>query len=120
MRPGGRFITQQVGGESERDLNRLLDAPPEIDYGDWTLSRAREELTSAGFTLLDEREAFPINRCYDIGALIFYLHATPWHVAGFNVEAFRPKLRALHGRMMRDGFIDLRGHRFLLVAQAPG
>jgi SAM-dependent methyltransferase len=120
LRPGGRFITQQVGGESERDLNRLLDTPPEIDYSDWTLPRAREELTSAGFTLLDAREAFPINRCYDIGALIFYLNATPWHVAGFSVEAFRPKLRELHDRIMREGFIDLRSHRFLLVAEAPG
>jgi hypothetical protein len=69
--------------------------------------------------LLDAREAFPINRCYDIGALIFYLRATPWHVAGFSANRFRPQLRALHDRIIREGFINLRSHRFLLVARAP-
>ena len=117
--PGGRFITQQVGGRNNRELNDWLAAPPETDYGFWTLDFARDQLETAGFTIVDAREAFVAERCYDIGALVFYLNAVPWQVNGFSVERFRPLLRELHERISRGGFLDLTCHRFLLVAETP-
>jgi SAM-dependent methyltransferase len=119
LKPGGRFITQQVGGRNDLDLNDFLETGPEIDYSDWTLERAARGLTDAGFRIIDQRESFPATRFYDIGALIFYLHATPWHIKGFSVETFRAKLFEIHLLIEAQGWLEVGGHRFLIEAVKP-
>lgn len=117
LKPGGRFITQQVGGRNDREINDWLGAPPETDYGYWTLDFARDQLESAGFAIVDAREALVATRCYDIGALVFYLNAVSWQVGSFSVERFRLQLHALHERISREGFLDLACDRFLLAGE---
>jgi len=117
LKPGGRFITQQVGGQNDRDLNDLFETGPEIDYSDLTLERSVADLERAGFEVLDQREAFPATRFFDVGALVFYLRATPWQIAGFNPEAFRGKLFELHLLIESQGWLEVGNHRFLIEAQ---
>lgn len=119
LRPGGTFITQQVGGEDDLDLNRLLGADAEHPYAHWTAAYAARELRTAGFEVLDQREAFPFTRFYDIGAIVYYLKAVPWQIPDFSVERYRDQLRALHERITREGYVDIRNHRFLLIARKP-
>ena len=46
LKPGQQFITQQIGGETNKEFHTLLDAPPYL-YADWTLKRAVSELAQA-------------------------------------------------------------------------
>ena len=48
LHPGGRFVTQQVGGQNNTDLNALLGAP-EVGDSYWDLAHARHPLEDAGF-----------------------------------------------------------------------
>jgi SAM-dependent methyltransferase len=119
LRPGGTFITQQVGGQNDADLNELLGTPPADDYSDWTLDRAMDDLASAGMIVVDGQEAFPPTRFYDIGALIFYLKAVPWQIENFSVEKHRVQLYDIHMLIEQQGWLEVGGHRFLIRAECP-
>jgi SAM-dependent methyltransferase len=117
LKPGGRFITQQVGGGEYPPLRVLLgDATPN-EYAHWTREYAVHELLNAGLTVTASAEAFPMARCYDVGALIYYLFAIPWDVPDFSVERHRDALFAVHQRIQHDGYIAVEGHRFIIQAQ---
>lgn len=118
--PGGMFVTQQVNGDNDLDLNRLLAAPPpELDVDDWRLPTARAQLEAAGFRIVRAEEAEPTLRFLDVGALVFHLTAIPWQIPNFDVERYFPQLRALHQRCRAGEPITSRNGRFLLVAQTP-
>jgi SAM-dependent methyltransferase len=119
LKPGGRFITQQVGGRNNRDLNDLFETAPGIDDLSWTLERASQEAIEAGFQIVDRREAFPAARFYDVGALVFYLRAISWQMAGFSVEAYRGKLFEIHLLIESQGWLETSEHRFLMEAEKP-
>jgi SAM-dependent methyltransferase len=119
LKRGGLFITQQVGGEDDLDLNRLLGADDSHPYAHWTMGYAARELEQHGWEVVDQRETFTFTRYFDVGAIIYYLQAAPWQIEGFSVEAYRDALWAVHRRIGRDGYVDVRNHRFLLSARKP-
>ncbi len=49
LRPGGYFLTQQVGGSNDQELNEALSAPLNDDYRHWNLEYAVNELQTSGF-----------------------------------------------------------------------
>lgn len=68
LHPGGRFITQQVGGENDTDLNKLLAAPnPDFGMSYWDLEYARTALKEAGFKVTEAAEEFPFTHFTDVG-----------------------------------------------------
>jgi hypothetical protein len=69
--------------------------------------------------VVDSREAFPATHFYDVGALIFYLKATPWQIADFSVERFRVQLYDIHLLIESQGWLEVGGHRFLIQAERP-
>jgi len=119
LKPGGRFITQQVGGRNNRYLNDLFETGPAFDSSSWTLERAAQEVLQAGFQIVDQREAFPASRFYDVGALVFYLRAISWQIKGFSVEAFRSKLFEIHLLIESQGWLEVGEHRFFIEAVKP-
>lgn len=121
LKHDGVFITQQVGGKDNLDLNKALGAPEDFGYLHWNLEYAVENLKRAGFLIIEAKEDFPLNRFYDLGALLYYLKAVPWQIEGFNISRFKKELSLLHRKMGENGFIDFTGHRFLIEAQKkPG
>ncbi|WP_077308405.1 class I SAM-dependent methyltransferase [Terribacillus halophilus] len=115
VRPGGIFLTQQVGGTDCTALNELLGAPVNTTYQNWKLQTAAEELEDQ-LVLLEQKEAFPSMRFYDVGAVVFYLKAIPWQIPHFTIEAYRDCLVELHHFIEKKGFLDVKQHRFLLAA----
>ncbi len=83
LNPGGGFVTQQVGGTNDWGLNEMLGAEPNRQWEDWTLDSAVRDLEKAGFEIEVGKEAFPITRIFDIGALIYQLKAIPWQIPRF-------------------------------------
>jgi hypothetical protein len=116
LQPGGAFMTQQVGGEHDQELNRLLGAPRATYSPRWNLAFAVEQLQEAGFQIVDQREEYPETEYFDIGAIVYYLEAVPWQVPGFTVDAYRTRLAALHERITAQGSLSVPGHFFYLEA----
>ena len=120
LRPGGHFITQQVGGDDDRELNALLRAPnPTHEYGFWNLDYARPPLETTGFCITLAEEAHIPARFTDVGAIVFYLKITPWQIPDFAIDRYLEPLRALHRQCQQDGAIVVHSHRFIIAAEKP-
>jgi SAM-dependent methyltransferase len=112
LRPGSIFLTQQVGGRDNIELNEALQDAVNLSYGDWNLATAAAQLRHAGLEVVDEREAISPGFFADIGAVVMYLRIAPWQIDGFDVAADRDRLLALHRRMQSTSI-----HRFLVAAR---
>lgn len=117
LKPNGLFITQQVGGKNNFQLNVLLQEKPEFQYSYWTLDWATKRLMDAGFQILDKKEAFPDTIVTDIGALVFHLKIISWQVADFSVEKYRDKLIQIHNTIQEKGELKIKSHRCLIIAK---
>jgi SAM-dependent methyltransferase len=118
LKPGGIFLTQQVGGDNDIDINRALSAPMP-PYMDWNLTTAVSALEKAGFILINQREHYYLERYHDTGALLYYLKAIPWQVDDFAIDKYYDKLVAIHNEIREEGFFSTRTHRFLIQAVKP-
>jgi len=117
LKPGGRFITQQVGGLDQVLLNQALeDVISYVYYDEFGLERMQQEFEDAGFHILDLREEFPETRYTDIGAVVFYLKVISWQVPDFSVEKYYDRLAAIHNCIEANGFFPSQSHRLLLQA----
>jgi hypothetical protein len=117
LTPTGLFVTQQVGGRDESELLAWFDRPYEPGP-EWNLEFARGQLEAAGFAVVDGEESFPRRTFSDVGALTYYLLATPWRVQGFDVEADRDHLERLHTRISQSQApLSMTSHRFWLAAR---
>lgn len=117
LKPGGYFITQQVGGDNDNDLNRLLGAPTNDEYAHWNLIYALDELRGAGLVIVDDAEADIFTRFYDLGSVTYYLQAVPWQIADFSTERYHSQLFELHLKIWEQGPLDIPGSRFFIVAR---
>ncbi len=117
MKPGARLITQQVGGTDCTDINDALGAPHNDEFGHWTLAFAAEQLQKQGFRIVCKKEQFPIQRFYDIGALLYYLKAIEWQIPGFEPAHYMEQIYSIHLHMASHGYFDVRQDRFLLIAE---
>jgi SAM-dependent methyltransferase len=116
LKPGCQFVTQQVGGSNNNDLNLLFNAPL-YQYEAWQLDYAVQELQDVGWHIVAQKEDHPITRFFDIGAIIYYLKAIPWQVANFSVEKYFDRLVEIHNRIQQEDYLDVHSHRFLIVAR---
>ena len=116
LRPGGRFLTQQVGGQNNFRLNELFQEKPFFVYHYWTLAYALEGLLQAGFDIITQAEEFPPARFCDIGALVYYLKVISWQVMEFDIVKDYPRLRQVHALIQAGGGLTTREHRFIIEA----
>lgn len=117
LKPGGLFITEQVGARNNMQLSRRLipDYSPEFPLHD--LSHECERFIRAGFRVIDRVEAFPKLRFFDIGALVYYAGIIEWEFPGFSVDRCAKELLSLQKELQENGFIPSLQHRFLIVAK---
>jgi len=119
LKPGGAFLTQQVGGQDCRMVNECLQETVELPYAHWTLDFAVDELVRAGFRIVRQEEEFPETVFADIGAVLHFLKVTPWQIEGFSPACYESDLRALHDRIVIDGPFAVKSHRFFIEAHRP-
>lgn len=96
LKPGGVFLSQQVGGDNLADLTAAFGA--DLPYPDNTLDRVAQAFTALGFKVR-RAEAWrgPVTFA-DVGAVIYFLKAIPWVVSGFDLERHLEPLLALQAR----------------------
>ncbi|MED4051662.1 methyltransferase domain-containing protein [Priestia megaterium] len=114
----GTFFTQQVGGLDCSRINESIGVPINKEFCNWNLKKAIEELKQSSFNIISFKEEFPVQRFYDIGALVFYLKAIPWQVPNFDIETHIEGLYNIHGIIQSKGFFDVKQHRFIIKTKA--
>jgi len=82
----GLFITQQVGSQTNQRLHELLGDATRADYRG--MATAVRDLEATGFRIIEQREAFPITRFYDVGTIVYYLKAVSWEIPDFSVDQY--------------------------------
>lgn len=117
LKPGKRFITQQVGGRNCIRLNELLQNKVHFQYSYWMLDLAVGQLEEAGLRIIDQREEFPPLEFFDIGAVVYYLKAVSWQVSDFTPEKYYDKLGVIHNLIQETGRLVVTEHRFYIEAQ---
>ena len=117
LRPGGLFVTQQVGAENDRELVELLCGKTELPFPEQYAEKAAEAFQKAGFAILRREECFCPIRFYDVGALVWFARILPWEFPGFSVDTHLENLIKAQQLLDEKGCIPGSIHRFLLVAQ---
>lgn len=120
LKPGGIFVTQQVGAENDRDLVELLmSGSVPIPFSEQYLSITEEKFRQAGFEILEQGECYRPLRFYDTGALVWFARILPWEFPGFCVDDCMDRLMAVQQQMEVQGYVEGHIHRFMLVACKP-
>jgi SAM-dependent methyltransferase len=118
LQPGGVFITQQVGDRNDIGIRELLGAPNADVHVEWAdLAEAVANLEAAGFQVVKQLEDIYPQRFYDVGAIVYQLKAIPWQIPDFSVEVYFDRLKTIHEKIQRDGYVDVDEHRFFIVVE---
>ncbi|MEU5962575.1 class I SAM-dependent methyltransferase [Micromonospora parva] len=118
LRPGGTFLSQQIGAGTMRELSEAMlgPLPPPTQRHPEQAAAAAE---AAGLRVVDLRRATLRATFADIGAVVWFLRKVIWTVPGFTVERYRAPLANLHRRIVDEGPFVAHAHRFLIEATRP-
>ena len=114
LKPGGVFLTQQVGGDNLADLTAAFGA--NLAYPDNTFARVRADLVALGFEIRRGEEWRGPVTFLDVAALVYFLRAVPWVVQGFDVERHLGALETLQATLQGGQPLRFTYTRFLIEA----
>lgn len=119
LRPGGTFLTQQVGGDDAAELHVLFGAP--FAYPEVLLPQVASSVAAAGLVVEESASWAGRARFDDVGALVRYLRIVPWDVPDdFGVDRYARVLLDLHRRGPARGEpVLITPTRFWLRARKP-
>lgn len=117
LKPGGIFVTQQVGAENDRELVELLCGKRELPFPEQYLQITAQKFRNAGFEILEGQEAFRPIQFFDVGALVWFARIIEWEFPDFSVDSCLDQLLNAQKILEKNGCIQGRIHRFLLAAQ---
>ena len=116
LKHGGLFITQQVGGLNDCNINLAFKAfPPK--YIEWELFNASKALEKHEFIIEKKQESFGYTRFFDTKSLVYYLKCIPWQIEGFSVQNYSEQLLSIYEYIKENEFFDLIKQRFLIIAR---
>ena len=90
LAPGGTFLTQQVHGLWAQNLLAIFDAQPQWPFA--TAAYCAPRIEDAGLTIQAAREWSGNLTFEDVGAIVYYLRASPWLVRSFSMELHLERL----------------------------
>lgn len=118
LEPGGRYLSQQVGPHSLRELSEFLMGPlPATSRRE--PETARRDAEVAGLIVDDLRSERTPVVFYDIGAVVYFLRIVVWTVPDFSVDRYRTQLLQLHDHIRTTGAFETTSSRFLIDARRP-
>jgi len=118
LRPGGTYLSQQVGPGSVRELTDFLMGPKPPSTRRHP-ERVAEAASAAGLEVVDLRTATLRMEFFDIAAVVHFLRKVIWIVPGFTVERYRTRLGDLHRHIEAVGAFVAHAERFLIEARRP-
>ncbi|MEV7287196.1 methyltransferase domain-containing protein [Streptomyces sp. NPDC093252] len=118
LAPGGTYFAQHVGPASVFELVEYFLGPqPEAVRSARRPDRERADAEAAGLEIVALRAERLRMEFHDIAAVVHFLRKVVWMVPGFTVEAYEPRLRALHERIRSDGPFVAHSTRHLFEAR---
>jgi SAM-dependent methyltransferase len=117
LRPGGTFLTQQVGGHNLWDLAEEFDAT--LPYKKMTFDYWQHEIQDAGLVIKQAKEWQGMMEFMDVGALAYFIKAVPWQVPGFDIKKDIHYLEKLHHKLENGERLVYTQIRFLFQAEKP-
>ena len=117
LKPGGYFITQQVGADNLFELRTTLNGEEPLQDFKHGVKSYADGLSQLGFQIIMENEIKLPSKFFDVGAVIFYAKACEWEVPNFSVETHLDKLWEIQQEINRKGYFQGTENRFLLVAR---
>ncbi|MGW2214899.1 class I SAM-dependent methyltransferase [Nonomuraea sp. NPDC001684] len=117
LRPGGAYLSQQVGPRSVFELTEFFMGPQDGSARD--PRQAVAEAEAAGLEVVDLRAERLRMEFRDIGAVIYFLRKVIWIVPGFSVARYGDRLRELHELIEAEGPFVAHSSRFLIEARRP-
>lgn len=117
LKPGGLFVTQQVGDKNDRDLVDMVLPEIEFAYHDLNLKAQKKAFEENGFEILNCDEVFRPIRFYDVGAFVWFARIIEWEFVDFSVDKCLDKLLDLQKKIEKDGVIEGTIHRYMIVAR---
>ncbi|WP_435172080.1 class I SAM-dependent methyltransferase [Actinacidiphila sp. bgisy145] len=120
LRPGGTYLSQQVGPASAAEVYEYFLGPQPSGAGDARdPGTARAAAEAAGLEVLDLRLERLRMEFHDIGAVVYFLRKVIWMVPDFTVDRYRDRLRDLHRLITTQGPFVAHSTRFLIEARKP-
>ena len=113
LRPGGTYLSQQIGAGTNRELTDFMMGPQPLNQ-----RRSAESLRSAsqeaGLDVVDLRSCALRVAFYDVAAVVYFLRKVRWTVPDFSVRKYEERLRAVHDQIERNGLFRSTAQRTLL------
>ncbi len=119
LKPGGIFITEQVGEDNDRELAELLLPGAPKPFPGMNLREQARLFKAAGLEPLMEEECFRPIRFYDVGALVWFARIIEWEFPGFSVDACLDRLMEAQRILEERGAVEGTLHRYLLAVRKP-
>jgi hypothetical protein len=113
----GVFITEQVGGNNDRDLVEMVLPETEKPFPHLNLAEQRKSFETAGFHILRAEETYRPIKFYDIGAFVWFAHVIEWEFPDFSVDKCFEHLLKMQEMIDKEGKIEGTIHRYLIVAR---
>jgi SAM-dependent methyltransferase len=113
LRPGGIFLSQQIGAGSNRELSEAMMGPLEPP----ARQRPESAAEAAGLEVLQVRDERLRAEFYDIAAVAHFLRKVIWTVPGFEIAKYREQLRAVHDEITAKGKFISYARRVLIEAR---
>ena len=117
LKKDGIFVTEQVGGDNERDLVEMVLPGIEKPFPHLNLKKQRRVFEDAGFHIIRAEEAYRPIKFYDIGAFVWFAHIIEWEFPGFSVDKCFEQLLKMQKIIENKGRVEGTIHRYLIVAK---
>lgn len=117
LRQNGLFITEQVGGDNDRDLVEMVLPGTEKPFPHLNLTEQRKHFEAAGFEIIRAEEAYRPIRFYDVGAFVWFARIIEWEFPDFSVDRCFEQLLKMQEMIDKTGRIEGTIHRYLIVAK---
>lgn len=117
LHQNGIFITEQVGGDNDRDFVEMVLPKVDKPFPHLNLTEQRKCFEDAGFEIVQAQEAYRPIKFYDVGAFVWFAHVIEWEFPNFSVDkCFEPLLK-MQEMIEKNGWIEGTIHRYLIVAK---
>ena len=117
LKPGGIFITQQVGENNDWDLVKRLLPEARKKFPGHNLREQIKLFETYGFSILEQNEAYMPIYFYDTGALVWFAKIIEWEFVDFSVARCFEQLLEVEKEISEKGFAEGKVHRFYFVGR---
>ena len=111
------FITEQVGGDNDRDLVEMVLPGTQPPFPHMNLKEQKKYLRRLGSVLYVQKKRIDQFYFIDVGAFVWFARIIQWEFPGFSVECCFEKLVEMQKILEKNGEIQGTIHRYLIVAE---